>query len=574
MQIKRFIYIILVVAVLGGIFLIYGIYENYASSARVQNSAGSDRTYIGQVKIPEERMFRVGIIGTASDASSSRVYATVRQLCESLHFTIVEPEIASLGAQPTQSFAGPSADLDVLIICDSHIGRYNSGHALEAFVAQGGHVIFAAGISDEDADRDLYPMLGIQSVGETRNYHTLVFEDALLPVQPSQAHYAESSDSRRIAVTDEVSVYLQSQEDAVPLLHVNDWQEGRACLINGGFLEDIRYAGLLTGCIGAMLSDFIYPVLGVKAVFIDDFPMHTASYDELCKRAYGYSANGFVEEVIWPAFQGISLRTNTPYTTSVRVMASSAEDMRGVDEELLSNIDKWVLKFNGELAWGSDCLEAGDVVLDQTLIAQFTELFPQYTIKSLTLGTDAYAPQMLDIPKAEIKTVRGVLGDEKLQFVHDGEICVFPAATRGNVMEDGNLLAICSVIGAYGMVSHVFDADTLITEDGVSPAWDADKSQIGLFESDVLSKAPWLEGRTLSQTSDDVKSYLNLDCGWERQGNQISLDCGAAVVGQAFFYRCEKRIASAQGLTYQDAGNGYYLLRMQDSHGVITLEEG
>ena len=571
MQIKRFIYIILVVAVLGGIFLIYGIYENYASNARVQNSVEPDRAYIEQVKIPDEHTFKVGILGTSSDASSSRVCATVRQLCESLHFAIVEPEIASLGVS---SSTNQAADLDILIICDSHIGRYNRGHALESFVAQGGNVVFAAGISDEDADRDLYPMLGIQSVGETRNYHTLVFEDALLPVQPPEARYAESSESHRMVVGDEVSVYLQSKEDAVPLLHVNDWQEGRACLINGDFLEDIRYAGLLTGCIGAMLPDFIYPVLGVKAVFIDDFPMCTAPYDELCKRAYGYSANGFVEEVIWPAFQGISLRTNTPYTTSARVMASSSEDMRGVDDELLSNIDKWVLKFNGELAWGSDCVEAGNVVFDQTLIAQFSEHFPQYTIQGLTLGTNVYAPQMLDIPKADITTVRGALGDEKLRFVHDDGLCVFPAATRGNVMEDGNLLAICSVIGAYGMVSHVFDADTLITEDGVSPAWDADKSQIGLFESDVLSKAAWLEGRTLSQTNDDVKSYLKLDYGWERQGNQISLDCGSAVVGQAFFCRCENRISGAQGLTYQDVGNGYYLLRMQDNHAVITLEEG
>lgn len=80
------------------------------------------------------------------------------------------------------------------------------------------------------------------------------------------------------------------------------------------------------------------------------------------------------------------------------------------------------------------------------------------------------------------------------------------------------------------MVSHVFDAGMLISKDSDIASWDSDKRQIGIFESEVLACVPWLEGRTLSQTEGDVRSY-------------------------------------------QDVGNGYYLLRIQENYAIITLEE-
>lgn len=139
-------------------------------------------------------------------------------------------------------------------------------------------------------------------------------------------------------------------------------------------------------------------------------------------------------------------------------------------------------------------------------------------------------------------------------------------------MEDGNLFAISSVLAAYGMVSHVFDVNALIAADGNTASWDQDKSQLGVFETGILRQADWLDGKTISQTRDDVRSYLNLEYGWRRNGARIELDCSGIVKGQAFLYRTEDRIVEAQGLTYEEAGNGYYLLRVQENHAVIVTE--
>ena len=64
-----------------------------------------------------------------------------------------------------------------------------------------------------------------------------------------------------------------------------------------------------------------------------------------------------------------------------------------------------------------------------------------------------------------------------------------------------------------------------------------------------------------------------MDYGWAKSGRRVELTCGGAAKGQAFFYHTDGRIAGAEGLTYQEAGNGYYLLRIQEGRGRITLEE-
>ena len=189
------------------------------------------------------------------------------------------------------------------------------------------------------------------------------------------------------------------------------------------------------------------------------------------------------------------------------------------------------------------------------------------------METDNFSPEMLDIPNAEIRAVRGMLDSSDTRLSWEDGRTVFPAVTKGNTMDDGNLFAIYSILGAYGMVSHVFDVRSLITTEDDPAAWDEGKLQIGYFESEILSRAYWLEGRTLSETEGDVRSYQDMNYGWTRHGGRIELDCGGAVKEQAFFFHTDDLITEADGLTYLDLGEGYYLLHMQEDHGTLTLEE-
>lgn len=563
---KRFLHIILIIAVLGGIFLIYTINESRPASVQTLNVLAVEREFTETRQVDEGEKPRVWLLGDPGDERCGEIYSNVQKYCEDIQLTVAGDGRLNVSEVMEQ---------DLIIFCDTSISRYADMEELEKFIAGGGRVILAAGLAEGDEDFDLWQAFGIRQKLEREDYHDLVFEKSLLPVQPEwTCHYDGESGSARIEVSADASVYIRDAGSSIPILYTYAWQKGRVCLINGTFLTDIRCIGLLTGAINALLPDFVYPVLGVKAVFLDNFPMLTSADDELCRRLYGYSAEGFLRDVLWPAFQGSSLRTNTLYTSSILEEASSEEGFGAASDAVFTTICKSALKFGGELIYAASCSEDGKIVLNENFIDQFSATFPNYTIQGLAMETDHFSSEMLEVPGADIRSVRGMLGSRDMCFSWEDGRTVFPAATIGNSMEDGNFFAICSVLGAYGMVSHVFDVSKLITRDGNTAAWDLDRMQFGFFESEVLAHVPWLESRTLTQTEGDVRSYQDMDYGWTKSGSRIELNCSGAAKGQAFFYHTEKRIVDAKGLTYQDVGNGYYLLRMQENHGIITLGEG
>lgn len=558
-------YIVLMVVVLGGLFLIYNISGTSPTSAQIQSNLDSEREFTEKRQVDEGEKLRVWLLGNPDDERCGEIYGNVRQFCEDVHFTVAGEGNLDMNVLK---------DRDLIIICDTSISQYADLTDLENFISEGGRVVLAAGLSEGNGDSSLWSVLGIRGKSAETDSHDLVFEKPLLPVQPEQAYYAGNSGSAQIEVSDAAVVYLRDAKTGIPVLYTNDWKAGSVCLINGSFLTDIRCMGLLSGGIGALLPDFVYPVLGVKAVFLDDFPVITPADDELCRREYGYSAEGFIQDVVWPFFQGIFLRKDMPYTASILAAASSEENFGEAGDQLLTSVGRSVLQFDGEFVYAADCPGDGKVVFNEELIDRFDTSFTGYTIQGLAMKSDHFFPEMLEVPGVEVTSVRGMLESDDMRLSWKKGCTVFPVATGGISMEDGNLFAVCSVLGAYGMVSHVFEARRLISEDGNTATWDYAKKQLDIFESEILSYVPWLEGRTLSQTEGDVKSYQDMDYGWRRNGSQIEFNCSSAVKGQAFFYHTDSHIVSAKGLTYQDVGNGYYLLRIQENQGIITLEEG
>lgn len=562
---KRLLYIVLMVAVLGGIFMIYSVNESRPASVQLQSCLAPEREFMETIRVDEGDKPSVWILGDSGDKRYGEIYGNVRQFCEDIHLTV---------AGDGRLNAGEAGERDLVIFCDASVSRYADPGELEEFIDGGGRVILAAGLAEKDEDLRLWSVFGIREKSAGEDCHDLIFEKPLLPVQPEQACYNGNSDSVRLEVSNDASVYIRDAENGVPILYTYARQKGGVCLINGTFLADIRCMGFLTGAISALLPDFIYPVLGVKAVFLDNFPVVTPAEDALCRRVYGYSAEGFVRDVVWPDFQGVSLRTDTPYTASARVAASSKKSFGTAGDALFMAIGKSVLQFGGELIYAANCPEDGKVVFDEDFIGRFSEMFPGYIVQGLAMEAGCFFPEILEVPGADVRSVREMPGSGDMRLSWEDGRSVFPAATEGNSMEDGNLFAVCSVLGAYGMVSHVFDVGKLMAGDEDTDVWDVEKRQIGLFESEVLARAPWLEGRTLTQAGGDVRSYQDMDYDWTMSGSRVELGCSGAAEGQAFFYHTGSRIVAAKGLTYQDVGNGYYLLRIRENYGIITLEEG
>lgn len=570
---KRMLYVVLIVAMVSCIFIIYNVNEERARHVQIMNVQEEIREFVDVRQIEEDDRPRVWIVGKAdgdevqgearSDIQSD-ILANVRQIFRNLRYPVrVESSL-----DPEELGRG-----DLVVFCDDSVGSHVDLTKLEGFLSRGGKAVFAAGLPEGNEDAYLWPILGIREKSVRDNYNRLRFEGPLLPVQAEEMVYGGYNMSTWVAVGEEAEVYVRDADSGVPVLYTCDYGEGAVCLINGTFLADIRCAGLLTGAVSALQGDFLYPVLGTKTVFLDNFPMITFINDKVCMRMYGCSTESFVRDVVWPELQGMSLRTRTPYTSSVLAVASSEESFPEINDSLFTTIGKSALQFDGELVYAVNCKDMESIAFNHSFIEEFGQVFSNYEIRGLAMQSEGFREEMLAVPGAKVRAVRTYLQREDGGFSCDKEYLEFPAATRGNSLEEGNLFALSSVLGAYGMISHVFDINTLIAKDGETASWDSDKKQIGLFESEILKQTPWLEGRVLSRMGDDIRSYLNLEYTWKREGNTMTLEGSNMVKGQAFFLRTEGEIVEAEGVDYEEAGNGYYMLRMRQNHAVITMAD-
>ncbi len=560
---KRLCYVIFMVSVVSAVFMIYNINEERTKNIKTENDREIRQTFLQARPLSEETRQTVWLFGDEKKEIYGDIYQNVRRLFLDLHFAVAEEERFLPEKIKTD---------DLVVFCEDSIGSYADLAALGDFVERGGRVILAAGLAEGNTDSYIWPYLGIREKSVRENYNRLSFQKPLFPFQQEEMTYDGYSLSTWIHVGSDAMVYIEDAKKGVPILHTYESGEGGMCLINGTFLSDARCMGLLTGAAGALLSDFIYPVLGIKTVFLDDFPMITFINDKACMKLYGCSTESFVRDVVWPNFQGISLRTDTPYTSGILTVASSEKSFPAVNDSLFTTIGKSALQYEGELIYTQKCLNPNQIYFNQAFIDEFHSVFSNYEIHGLGLQTEDFTEEMTKIPQAEIDIIRGMLGYPKLRFSCEDDRFVYPAATIGNSMEEGNLFAISSVAAAYGMISHVFDINALIAEDAHTPSWDLDKKQIGIFEAKALRAAPWLHGVTLSETKDYIKSYLNLDYRWNKSGNRIELSVSGIGKGQTFFYRTGGRIQKAEGLSYEEAGNGYYLLRVLENHAVIEME--
>lgn len=562
---KRMLYVVLIVTVVSCVFMLYNMNEERARHVQIRNIQEEQSEFVETRLLKDAEKPQVWIVGDGGKDIYEKIYHNSRQIFTDLHYTV--REVKQLDPEKLERDA-------LVVFCDDSVGSYTDLRKLGQFVSGGGKVILAAGLPEGNEDSYLWPLLGIREKSVRENYNRLCFEEALLPVQAEEMFYAGYDLSTWLAVGEDAKVYIRDGESDVPVLYTCEYGAGKICLINGTYLADLHCAGLLTGAAGVMQEDMIYPVLGSKTVFLDNFPMITFINDKLCMQMYGCSTESFVRDVVWPDLQGMSLRTDTPYTSSILAAASSDQSFPEINDSLFTTIGKSALQYNGELIYAANCENDKEIYFNQNFIDEFRSVFTNYEIRGLALQTETFSENMLNIPDVKIQVVRKMLGSGRgTGFSCDKEYLEFPAATVGNSMEEGNLFGICSLLGAYGMVSHVFDINTLIAEDEETASWDVDKRQIGLFEKEILKKVPWLEGKVLSQTQNDIRSYVNLDYTWKKDKDRVELDCSNAVKGQAFFFRTNGRIREAEGLSYENAGNGYYILHVQQSHAVIIMEE-
>ena len=343
---KRLLYVILIVLVVSAIFMVYNINEERSKTVKMAHAPAAQEEFTADAKLSESNQLKVYVVGNEKKKIYRDIYKNTIQILKDLHIPYSNGEKLEPEELDRES---------LIIFCDDTINTHTDLIQLGKFISEGGKVIFAGGLSEGTEDSYLWPFLGITEKSVKENYNKLEFVNQLLPLQFNETVYDGYNASTWIAVREDAEKYIQDAEKEVPVLHTYDYGKGQSCLINGTFLADMGCCGMLTGAMGTVLEDFIYPVMGTKVVFLDNFPMVTYVNDKVCMKMYGCSTESFVRDVIWTQFQGMSLRTDTVYSSSILTEASEEKSFPEINDSLFTTIGKSALQYDGELIFAVNC---------------------------------------------------------------------------------------------------------------------------------------------------------------------------------------------------------------------------
>lgn len=566
LSLKRLGYVLLMVLGICGIFILYNINENNNKTVKINNKQIKEEKVISGETINKTEEVHFYVLGNENKEIYRDIYGNVCRLMDDIKVNWSKADII----EDVQL----SSDRAVFIFCDDIISTYVDLQKLVGFIENGGKVIFAAGIAEGYEDSYLTPVLGIIEKTIKENYRKFSFLKDFFPLQEDLMIYDGYNASLWLDVRNDAEVYIEDAEKKVPIVYTYQYGKGESLIINATLLSDTRCMGFLTAGIGCLLDDFVYPVLGVECVYLDNFPIVTYVDDAVCMKLYGRTTEAFVRDVVWPVFQGIAVRNGIEYTSSVLTIASNKDTFPAVSESLFTTLGKSALQYNGEMAFAADCGEGFDFYRNNVFIENFEKTFPNYRIGSLVMASDCHIQDCIDILDREIHAVRGKLnaGNTAARMAYSTQYCVFPEATKGINLDEGNMLAIASVLASHGMVSHTFDVNRLITIDESNPNWDTDKIELSKFEKKVFSCTDYLQKLTLSDTGNTLKSYLGMEYTWEETENTIRITANQFVQGQSFFVRTEKRIHKADGAEYEALANNYYFIRLNSGNAELFFE--
>lgn len=565
LSMKRFIYVIGLVIAISILFLIYNFNQNTNKFLKFKNRERDEISLIRNTEFIQEERSKVYVVGNQKEDIFKAIYENVITVLKDLRLPYeekkyIQPEDLQLAS--------------IVIFCEEEIGAYVDLQQLEKYINAGGKMILAGGIAEGYTDAYLAPVLGIVEKGTKQVYEDMIFTETFFPQQMKEVSYKAFVPSLWMNVDKRAKVYLEDVHKKVPLLYKIDYGQGNSFIINGTFLADYSLCGFLTGALAALEEEFIYPVMGVKTLFIDNLLMDGYVEEAACIKAYGRSVEAMLRDEVWPMLEGIALRNNLRYTASILSTSSGPTGLSQMNKNLLSRIGKSILQLDGELIYALTSEENETIHKQQTIEKEVKDMFPSYSIRGGALAP-GYCSE--DVSKVFGQEIRAIRGDLKVKmptkyFVEEENYFIYPAATSGLKFNEETGLQIQSILATYGMISHVLNLNELLAQNANTMTWDQNKYELYQLEEHILKPASYLQSETLSSVKQILKSYLKVEYSYKQEDNGLSIQAHNFIPGQSFFYRTEHSIKEARGLTYEKVNEAYYLLRLTDKTAYITWE--
>jgi hypothetical protein len=340
------------------------------------------------------------------------------------------------------------------------------------YISNGGKVLFAAGIPENNDTSYLYPIWGIIEKGsreETEQFHYL---EGALPYPEVTVNYSGYNLSTHVDLNDQVSVLIEA-EDGVPIVFSNEYQKGKTVLINGTLMDSKCSEGIFVSALGELMENLIYPIIGTQTVFLDEYPPLQYLDQDKSMEYYGMVAGSFLRSVLWPKLLQSASLYDLKYTAGIYGNSQKDNDTLLYNERLVKYLLKEVIRHSGEVTIMGDLSGSNRLNKDtlDNFCNGFYNIFPNYRIRGYDLlfgKANENDLRQISNTFEYLYTIRGIYdGDDTTQEVQDFEykegFVHFPVISSGFGTNQEGYDRFLSVLTLQGVVSHSFNIHSFFT---------------------------------------------------------------------------------------------------------------
>lgn len=481
---------------------------------------------------------------------------------------------------------------------------------LEEYVAEGGKVFFAIRPEIKSSLQNLYRKLGIYEIGEfvTPNGMKLT-SNVLIKQNLLTLKNGEIPENSSLSVgLDKLSTIYAESIDHIPLLWDTAYKKGKFMVFNGTMLEAAENRGVITGAISLMNEDFIYPIMDMKVVYIDDFPAPIPEgKNNIIYEEYRRDTPSFYQDIWWPEMQRIAANYDVKYTGLViqsyndKVTPPFKKEMH--NRNTFVQYGRELLKMGGEIgihgynhqsltvnakavedlgyhAWKNQA----DMEASLNTVENYVrELFPNYEIKTYVPPSNRIdqvgeAALKNAIPSINVLSSMYIPDSVEYTTVHEfdqGEGFIhFPRITSGYEYTMQKKWAMANAVTSLGVFSHFIHPDDILDDVRSSKKkWSKLEKEYNRFMREVHRDYSWLRSTTARNAGKQLTNYLQADVYIEAKKDRLIVHIDKFSGEMHFILRTKKKIGKLENCEVQKIDENVYFVRAKKAKIELGLVE-
>lgn len=494
-----------------------------------------------------------------------------------------------------------------VIITFESISKISNLNTLESYTAEGGKVFFAIRPEINNSLQNIYRKLGIYEVGDYINPEGMNLTTNVLIKQKNLEMKKDEislNSSLQVGLDDKCSIYIKSL-DNVPLLWDMPYKKGKFMVFNGTMLETKENRGLISGAISMLNEDFIYPILDMKMVFIDDFPAPVPEgINKDLYKEYQRDILSFYRDIWWPDILKSAAKYNVKYTG---VVIQTYEDKVAppfknseVQRNTFVQYGRELLKMGGEIGihgYNHQSLmldpnsvkdlgyNAWKTQADMEAALNITEnyvkkMFPTYDFKTYVPPSNRIDQVGETAVKNAIPSINVLaslyLADDSqyttvTEFEKNDRYIYLPRITSGYEYTKQKKWAIVNAITSIGVFNHFIHPDDILDiERSGGKNWIKLEKEYDHILSDVNKNYPWLESKTARDASTKLSNYLDSEVYIKEEKDRIVVSIDRFSNKMSFILRSKHKIGKLKNCTVHKVDDDVYFVEAQKA----TIEIG